>query len=72
MFHPQNWILYGKKGKNDQWKVLDDHSHDNVPWDAPYYPYKSYTIQNPAECQYFRLEVTGEPYRSFGELMLNN
>lgn len=72
VFHPENWILYGKKGKNDQWKVLDDHSHDNVSRDAPFYPYRAYTIQNPAECQYFRLEVMGEPYRSLGGLMLNN
>jgi len=72
VFHPENWILYGKKGKNDQWKVLDDHSHDNVSREAPYYPYRAYTIQNPAECQYFRLEVMGDYSRSIGELMLNN
>lgn len=67
--HPDNWKLYGKKSKNDKWKLLDDHGNDNV--DAYDYKYRTHTIKNPAQCQYFRLEIK-DPAVGIGEFTFNN
>ena len=57
------------KSKNDKWKLLDDHGNDNV--DAYKFKYRTHTIKNPAQCQYFRLEIK-DPAVGIGEFTFNN
>jgi len=60
--NPKNWKLYGKKNKGDKWTVMytanraTDGGINSLP--AEDNVSMIYPISNPAEYQYFRLEIT--------------
>jgi len=60
--NPTVWTLKGKLNEGDAWTVIDSRNSDTNSEDAllsDMYTPKEFTIQQPGDYQYYRLEVTG-------------
>lgn len=53
--NPGNWKLYGKKRLRNEWTLIDQRYNQSLPFES--YREVSYSISNPDEYQYFRLEI---------------
>jgi len=54
---PQKWTLYGAISKNDSWEKLDEQGEFPKPITS--YTEKTFKINNPVACQYYRITLEG-------------